>query len=151
DSGSLQPFSRPIDPQLQMVTVGYPVRRNREAFWRNREAFGSEQGSGTVEGLFVKGVHFSHGCFATARRDLFSPAFLQVRRHALADGWWSRERGSTFPFGNTFPSGNTFPFTRGAVDGFAIFKMPTFGQKGALDRLVSHVAEKTAAPGTGHT
>src|SRR5271165_734425 len=44
DSGSSQPFWRPIDPKVQMVTAGFPVRRNRELFWRNRECFGSEQG-----------------------------------------------------------------------------------------------------------
>jgi transposase-like protein len=37
-------------------------------------------------------VHCSHACFAPARRDLFSLAFLQSEEEQMADGVWSRER-----------------------------------------------------------
>src|SRR6266498_5442576 len=46
------------------------------------------------EGNLVKhvSVHCSHACFAAARRDLFSPPFLQSEEEQMADAWRPRER-----------------------------------------------------------
>src|SRR5205807_3604141 len=54
---------------------------NREFFRDNRE-FNRASVS----------VHCSHACFAPARRDLFSLAFLQSQEEQMADRVWSRER-----------------------------------------------------------
>jgi hypothetical protein len=64
------------------------VQRNRKFPNAYQGKFFKEQGIATQ----IVSVHCSHACFAAARRDLFSPPFLQSEEEQMADAWRPRER-----------------------------------------------------------
>src|SRR5690242_8424177 len=65
-----------------------PCSTEQGIFLHEQGILSREQGISAA----VVSVHCSHACFAPARRDLFSLAFLQSEEEQMADGVWSRER-----------------------------------------------------------
>src|SRR6266511_1313520 len=73
---------------FQWFSHEFPTRKSREFFRRSRQFCERSREFRTSE----VSVHCSHACFAAARRDLFSPPFLQSEEEQMADAWRPRER-----------------------------------------------------------